>query len=39
MSCSIRVVGIAEVITGDGKVGRWDEVRLTTEKDVNMVEG
>jgi len=32
------VVGVADIIAGDGKVGSQGEVRLTYKKDVNMIE-
>ena len=38
MGCSIGVVGVADIIAGDGKVGSRGEVRLTYKKDVNMTE-
>jgi hypothetical protein len=38
MGYSIREVGIAVFITGDGEVGSGGEVLLTNEKDGNMVE-
>jgi hypothetical protein len=37
MGCSVGVVGTAEVISGDDKVGFGGEVRLANEEDVNMV--
>jgi hypothetical protein len=37
MGCSVGVVGSAEVISGDDKVGFGGEVRLANEEDVNMV--
>jgi len=39
VGCSIGVVGVADIIAVDGEVGSRGEVRLTYEKDVNMVEG
>jgi hypothetical protein len=37
MGCSVGVVGTAEVISGDDKVGFGGEVRLANEEGVNMV--
>jgi hypothetical protein len=37
MGCFVGVVGTAEVISGDDKVGFGGELRLADEEDVNMV--
>jgi len=37
MGCSVGVIGTAEVISGDDKMGFSGEVRLTNEEGFNMV--
>jgi len=39
VGCSVGVVGVADIIAGDGEVGSRGEVRFAYKKDFNMVEG